>query len=112
MIEDKRKSIRVPVNIPARFLLDREEYEALALNISEDGIFLKTGRVVSEHQSIEIFFRLPETRDVLRLKGRVIWSTRVEGTDTAVSGMGAQFEQVPEEQKEELRQFIERLLKG
>ncbi len=112
MIINKRKSVRVPVNIPVQFLRGHDQFLATAINLSEDGMFLKSDERLSANETIELVFRLAPESQVVRWRARVIWGTWVEDSKLHVSGGGVQFAEIPAAEKQELHQFIEDLLKA
>src|SRR5262245_24951318 len=88
---DKRKSVRVPVDFEVRFTIGNQEHVAQALNLSADGMFIKTGYMLLQGDIIEVFFRIDGVEEPFWLKARVVWGTWIEGMNMPTSGMGIQF---------------------
>jgi uncharacterized protein (TIGR02266 family) len=109
---DKRKSVRVPVDFEVRFTFGTQEHVAQALNISTDGMFLKTSYMLLQGDVIEVFFRLPKIEEPFWLKARIAWGTWIEGMNMPTSGMGIQFIDLLPKQKEDLKNFIRGLIQN
>jgi Tfp pilus assembly protein PilZ len=107
--EEKRSSVRIPVQLTVRFSLRGKDYTGTALNLSNDGIFLKATELFQNDEILEIVFDLPESKKV-RLRSRVVWGTWIEGISTPAAGMGIRFEPSQSEQKDEMHKFIQHLL--
>lgn len=110
--EDKRKSLRIPVDFEVRFTFENKELQALALNLSTDGMFLKTDYMLLQDDIIEVFFQIPDIQEPFWMKARVAWGTWVDGRQSPISGMGLQFVDPLPSQKSELEQYLQKLLKS
>lgn len=108
--EDKRKAARVPVDFQVRFIFENSEHEAAALNLSKDGMFVKTDYMLLQNDMIEIYFHLPEVHEPFWMKARVAWGTWVEAQKSSISGMGVQFVDPLPSQKEALDAYLQHLL--
>lgn len=111
-IPEKRKSARIPVDFEARFTFGNQEYTAQALNLSVDGMFLKTDYMLLLNDVVEVFFRLPGIEEPFWMKARVAWGTWITGMESPTSGMGVQFIQPLESQREQLELYLKQLLKN
>ncbi len=109
---EKRKSPRVPVDFEVRFTFGNQEHIAQALNLSTDGMFIKTSYMLLQGDIIEVFFRLPSIDEPFWLKARVIWGTWIEGMNMPTSGMGIQFIDRLQSQKEHLKNYIRGLIQS
>ena len=109
---DKRRSPRVPVDFDVRFTFGNREHQAKALNLSADGMFIKTDYMLLQNDVVEIFFHLPDAPESLWMKGRVVWGSRVEGQESSISGMGVQFLEPLPEQKDSVERYLRALLKS
>ena len=109
---DKRKAVRVPVDFEVSFIFESREHQARALNLSVDGMFLKTEYTPLLNDIIEIYFRLPEIPEPLWMKARVAWGTFLEGQSSSISGIGVQFLEPLPSQREQLERYLQHLLKS
>jgi uncharacterized protein (TIGR02266 family) len=109
---EKRKSVRVPVDFEVRFTFGAQEHIANALNLSADGMFIKTGYMLLQGDIIEVFFHLPDVEEPFWLKARVAWGTWIEGMNMPTSGMGIQFIDLLQSQREHLKNYIRELIKN
>jgi uncharacterized protein (TIGR02266 family) len=108
---DKRRHVRVPVDFEVRFTFDHNQHIAEALNISVDGMFLKTSYMLLQGDIVELFFHVPKVEEPFWLKARVVWGTWIEGMNYPTSGMGVQFLDLVPEQREYLEKYIRELIK-
>lgn len=109
---EKRKSIRVPVDFEVRFTFGNQEHIAQALNLSSDGMFIKTSYMLLQGDIIEVYFRIPKLDDPFWLKARVAWGTWIEGMNMPTSGMGIQFIDLLSSQREHLKNYIRGLIQS
>jgi uncharacterized protein (TIGR02266 family) len=109
--EDKRKSARVPVDFEARFESAGRDYVGRVLNLSLDGLFLKTQQLFDTNDRLNLSFRLPGTLQTLNLNSRVIWGGSIEGSVARTFGLGVHFEEVPATVRQQLDNYIRSLLK-
>ena len=109
--EDKRRNARIPVDFEVRFTFENREHQGHALNLSGDGMFLRTNTMLLKGDRLEVFFRLPNVSEPFWMKGRVVWGTWVENNpDNSLSGMGVQFVDPLPEQKDSLEKFLQQQL--
>jgi len=109
--EDKRKSARVPVDFEARFESGGRDYVGRVLNLSLDGLFLKTQQLFDTNDRLNLSFRLPGSLQTLEIDSRVIWGGSIEGSATRTFGLGLHFEEVPATVRQQLDNYIRSLLK-
>ena len=110
MEDERRKSIRVPIEVKIRVVKEGKDYSATALNISAEGISLKTNHVFRDHELIEIVFTVPDSNYQLRLPARVVWGNRIEEDESLAEKIGMQFEELPEADQQAVLSFIRQLL--
>jgi Tfp pilus assembly protein PilZ len=109
---DKRKSVRVPVDFEVRFTFGTQEHIAQALNLSTDGMFIKTSYMLLQGDIIEVYFHLPDIEEPFWLKARVAWGTWIEGMNMPTSGMGIQFIDPLPKQREQLKNYLRGLIQN
>lgn len=87
---EKRRYVRVPVEFTALIRQDRRLYSGMALNLSEDGLFLLVPELLSPSQTVHVTFRLPNAADETQVPARIAWSSKVKGRGKFVYGIGVQ----------------------
>lgn len=107
--EDKRKSVRIPVQLTVRYESNGEQRSGTALNLSADGIFLKSAEILRQDDRIEILLDLSDTRSLV-IPSRVIWAQWIEGVGTPTAGMGIQFEYAQPGDRDLINNFIHHLM--
>jgi c-di-GMP-binding flagellar brake protein YcgR len=112
MKDERRKSIRIPIEVTIRVVNEGKDYPATALNISADGISLKTTHVFHENELIEIIFPVPNSTYKLRLPARIVWGNRIEQDEEALRQIGMEFEQLPEADQKAVLDLINRLMRS
>lgn len=110
--ENKRKSVRVPVNFETQVAHQAKKHKAGALNLSVDGMCLYSAKTFADNDRILVLFKLPTMQEPMRLWARVVWGRTIESPSTTTFGMGIQFEHPQPSQKKELVKFIQSLLKS
>ena len=88
---EKRKFVRVPVEFTALIQQDRKLYSGLALNLSEDGLFLVVPELLTPSRMVNVTFRLPNAEDETMVSAKVAWCSKVKGRGKFVYGIGVQF---------------------
>jgi hypothetical protein len=102
----RRRSARVPVDLPAQFTHKNREIPGRILNLSVDGAFLRASEMLDSGETIRVSFELPDAQ--LDVKAKVIWSGSMRGEAT---GMGLFFDGISAMQQAALELFIRNLLK-
>ena len=105
---EKRRYVRVPVEFTALIQQDRKLYSGLALNLSEDGLFLIVPELLSPSQTVDVTFRLPNSQDETKVPARVAWCSKVKGRGKFIYGMGVQI--INDVAKGMLHSFVDRVL--
>lgn len=107
--EDKRKSVRIPVQLTVRYEISGQQYSGTALNLSADGIFLKSADLLRENDRIDVSLDLSDS-STLKIPSRVIWAQWIEGVGTPTAGMGVQFEFAQPTDRDLITNFIHHLM--
>ena len=110
--EDKRKSPRIPVDFDTAFESAGRDFVGRVLNLSVDGLFLKTQQLFDTNDRLDFSLRLPGSFQPMQLTGRVIWCGSIEGQSSQTFGLGVRFEEVPATIRQQLETYIRTLLKS
>ena len=105
---DKRRSVRVPVDFRASFTHEQKTLPARVLNLSVDGVFLRTAELLDSGDPIHLTFELVDQE--IQVKGKVMWGGSVENA-AGTFGMGIHFEHISALQQAAIELFIRNLLK-
>lgn len=107
---EKRKSVRVPVQIEAQIERLHHAIPGTVLNCSIDGMFIRTIEMIPDNEAVRISFMIPGTEQKMVLSSRSIWCQAMESTGVPILGLGVRFEQLSPDQTETLREFINQIL--
>jgi len=110
--EEKRKSVRIPVDLEAHFTVDKKEYPGRVLNLSIDGAFFKAQHLLDADDTFEFTFHIPGGKHPVKALARVVWGGSIEGAAVRAFGMGIRFEDLGFEYQREIADYIDRLLKA
>jgi uncharacterized protein (TIGR02266 family) len=103
---EARRYPRHDVELEVTMESERNFYMGLTENLSEGGIFIATHVLKPMGTSIAVSFKLPDVADPVKLVGTVRWVREYSETSDSSPGMGVRFEQLTEEQSEQIRGFL------
>lgn len=112
MWNEKRASARVPFSVRVSYWVGQQErveaYQVETVNISEDGVFLRSDLPLGIGTGVELEFSLPGSPEKLRVRGKVVWSggtaNKTEGT---VFGKGIGFTECDDRCRSLLTRYIQ-----
>ena len=110
--EEKRKAIRVPVDLETYFKKDNKEYSGRILNISTEGAFVKAVHLFDANDVLDLSFHLPGSGHMVQTKARVIWGGSLEAAAWPSFIMGIHFEHMANSDSKEIVEYIQNLLKA
>lgn len=104
---------RVDHRVPIQLLVDYKAGGTYLFDFCRDlgtgGVFIETKNPLTAGSEIELTFTIPDSKETLRTKGRVIWTQGPVANRSDVNvGMGVQFTQFSEGQRKLLDDFIRR----
>ena len=106
--EEGRTHQRVPVQLLVDYRSDGNYLFDFCRDLGTGGVFIETAHPLSHGSTVELTFTLPDSKETLEARGRVIWvQTAVPGKELT-PGMGVQFEDFTPEQRQLLHKFVER----
>lgn len=98
---------RIPTSIETTFDIGSETYDGTLLNISNEGIFLKTDIRLFVGSTLSLKFSLPFTdNSPLTPKGIVKWITPLEKKNEFFTGAGIEFKVITEKNKILIKEFL------
>ncbi len=110
VLDEKRRSIRVPVDITAKFIHGDKPQEGRILNLSIEGVLFSSPVMLDAGDLIHLSFAVPGSYQEIDVASTVAWSGYQDGT-TRSFGAGVHFEDLAPSQREMIEQFIRNLLK-
>ena len=107
--KNKRSTKRIGVNLLVDYKSDGHYLFDFCSDLSTGGIFIKTTRPKSVGSKISITLTIPDTKKTIKVDGVVIWSQPSDSKSKDLSvGMGVQFEELSETDKQALQDFVSR----
>jgi Tfp pilus assembly protein PilZ len=94
-----RENPRKPCLINANYSIQNKDYKSYILDISIGGVFIETNEKFTIGQQIVLNFSLPNTKNPFKLTGTISWGSP--------RGFGVKFDEIPVQQGEILRSFVE-----
>jgi uncharacterized protein (TIGR02266 family) len=105
--QERRRSERTGLEIPVDYSTVDAFFTEFSSNINEGGLFVETEAPADPGTVVQLSFRLPETRDPLKVEGRVAWVS--DGTRGQPRGMGIEFQALSAELRERINQVVRSL---
>lgn len=103
-----RQRLRLDVKLPCMFSFDDRPPEiGEILTISEGGMFLKTSQPLQDAQPLMITIPLIGMSKELELESRVLYPIAPTQQNRYLQGAGIEFLEMTEDEREQLRQYIE-----
>ncbi len=107
----ERRGRRLLTNLRFAFRVGGEQFQAFSRDISSSGAFLKTDRIPPLGTAVELCFHLPGSWAEVRCQGVVRNTSRGDGHAGYVNGIGLEFRDLGECEREQLEAFVERQLR-
>lgn len=107
----ERRGRRLMTNLRFTFRDGGQQFQAFSRDVSSSGAFLKTDRIPPLGTKIELGFHLPGSWAEVRCLGVVRNTSRGDGHDGCVNGIGVEFQELGESESEQLETFVERQLR-
>ena len=83
-----------------------------AKNIGEAGLFLQTPIKYKKNQKLEFTITVDEKIKPIYITGKVVWTAKKENHPYMYPGVGIKFEEISDKNKEDLKKFLKKRLKG
>jgi type IV pilus assembly protein PilZ len=100
---------RIPIQLLVDYKADGHFLFDFCRDLGTGGVFIETKQPLSAGSEIELTFTIPDSKETLRTKGKVIWSqAAITGRSDINVGMGVQFTKFSESQRKTLDEFISR----
>ncbi len=106
--EENRVNQRVPVQLLVDYRSEGNYLFDFCRDLGAGGVFIETKSPLSHGSVVELTFTLPDSKETLEAKGRVIWVQAAVPDKNLAAGMGVQFEEFTSEQRLLLQEFVDR----
>ena len=107
---DRRREFRAPIELRVEYKRVNTFFADYTKNISRGGTFIATERPLDIGTEFVFALDLPGLTEPLRLRGRVMWTTKTEDASKAnPAGMGIEFQYSSAEERNETEKIVERL---
>ena len=111
-VEKDPKDGRVHHRVPVQLLVDYRANGHYLFDFCRDlgtgGVFIETKQPLSHGSVVELTFTLPDSKETLEARGRVIWVQSEVPDKNLAAGMGVQFDEFTAEQRRILQSFVNR----
>lgn len=106
--KDDRKNQRIPIQLLVDYRADGHYLFDFCRDLGAGGVFIETENPLEHGSQVDLTFTLPDSKETLETKGRVIWVQPVVPGKDLTPGMGVQFEGFTTEQRKILENFVSR----
>jgi type IV pilus assembly protein PilZ len=104
-----RNDHRVPIQLLVDYRAGGTYLFDFCKDLGSGGVFIETKQPLSSGSSLDLTFTIPDSKETLSAKGKVIWSQApIPGRSDVNPGMGVQFSEFNESQRKTLDEFIRR----
>lgn len=106
-VVERRRSLRAPVVVRIEYATVDALFSDFTRNINEGGVFIETDCPAPLDSVVHLRFRLPGTREALKVMGRCAWIE--PGADGTPQGMGVEFEHLSDRDRARINEIVSRL---
>ncbi len=104
-----RDDHRVPIQLLVDYKAGGTYLFDFCKDLGSGGVFIETKQPLSSGSVLDLTFTIPDSKETLRAKGKVIWSQApIPGRSDVNPGMGVQFSEFNDSQRKTLDEFIRR----
>jgi uncharacterized protein (TIGR02266 family) len=106
-VVERRRSLRAPVVVRIEYATVDALFSDFTRNVNEGGVFIETDCPAELDSVVHLRFRLPGTRETIKVAGRVAWIE--PGADGQPQGMGVEFENLTDADRARINAIVLRL---
>jgi uncharacterized protein (TIGR02266 family) len=106
-IVERRRTLRAPVVVRIEYATVDALFSDFTRNVNEGGVFIETDCPAELDSVVHLRFRLPGTRENIKVAGRVAWIE--PGSDGQPQGMGVEFENLTDADRTRINEIVLRL---
>ncbi len=109
--DERRRARRAPIELKVEYKRLNTFFADYTKNISRGGTFIGTQRPLAVNTEFVFALTVPNLKEPLKLRGKVIWVVPVEeATKGNPAGMGIEFQYTGDAERAEKETVVERLL--
>lgn len=106
--KEDRGGHRIPIQLLVDYKSDGHFLFDFCRDLGTGGVFIETRQPLASGSMVDLTFTIPDSKETLETRGRVIWvQSEIPGKDLT-PGMGVQFESFDSNQRRVLEDFIRR----
>ena len=110
---DRRRELRAPIELRVEYKRLNTFFADYTRNISKGGSFIATERPLDIGTEFVFALGLPGQPDPIRLRGRVMWTIKIEDASKAnPAGMGIEFVHASDQERRDMERTVEKLAVG
>lgn len=106
--KDDRIAQRVPVQLLVDYHANGNYLFDFCRDLGTGGVFIETKSPLASGATVNLTFTLPDSKETLDAKGKVIWVQPAVPEKKIVAGMGVQFDSFDKDQRKLLEEFVAR----
>lgn len=107
--DDQRSTgTRVPIQLLVDYKTNGHYLFDFCRDLGTGGVFIETDKPQEQGSTLDLTFTIPDSKETLIAKGQVIWVQQAVADKNIAPGMGIQFEEFSQEQRDILENFIKR----
>ena len=106
--QDARIDHRIPIQLLVDYRCDGHYLVDFCRDLGTGGVFIETNDPLAQGSSVDLTFTLPDSKETLQTKGKVIWVQSAVPNKRLTAGMGVQFDGFDTKQREVLEEFVKR----
>lgn len=104
-----RQNLRLRLNLPGMYSVEEDSFIlADVLSLSTDGLFFKAPTKISKGERVKVVFPLFGQCKEIEVEATVLYTVQPETANNFSQGFGVNFDEIPEELKEQLHIFIKK----
>jgi len=103
-VVERRRSARAPIVVRIEYATVDALFSEFTRNVNEGGVFIETDAPAPLDSAVHLRFRLPGTREPVRVAGRVAWISR--DASGKPNGMGIEFENLAAKDRARINQLV------
>jgi uncharacterized protein (TIGR02266 family) len=107
---DRRRSDRTDLLVRVEYSTIDEIFSEFTRDINEGGLFIETEKLRPTGTEVALRFNLPGNEEPMQTLGRVVWVR--SATDQDPAGMGIEFDELSDEDRERINGMIRSLRIG
>jgi uncharacterized protein (TIGR02266 family) len=110
--ESGRLNQRIPIQLLVDYRCDGNYLFDFCRDLGTGGVFIETKNPLEHGATVDLVFTLPDSKETLEAKGKVIWVQSEIPGKGLTPGMGVQFDSFDAHQRKVLEDFVSRYRGG